>query len=692
MNAYGFMDDSSSVIPPSLAVSSSSGVQGDGTVSNPVRLNADTLSSGTVAGTDNFVTSSSGNLDGQLTPVNTVPSFVLRGDTGSDTVNLTENVNILGDTNTKIKTEITGANELTISLDTTGATLGQIPAVNVSGGISFVTPSSGITNLSTGNITTTTLDIVSDTGADATLPSATVTTAGLMSAQDKVDMASLLSNQHIPATVTDGQSIDLTITGQDITAELVGLASASLGQVPTKNGTGGISWVTPIVTDDAIEVNYDNTTSGLTATDIQSAIDEMIVGIEYAFNNVEGRVDTLETGLAANTAVDVVQAAQIAALQTSTHAAATVNATSNPALTIAGQDLKLDLDVAGSYNNTTSGLASTSVQDAIDELASQTTSGANNGLSVSADKTVLGQDVGQAGNPAQLTSNREIPTNNFNFTIGTGSTTTGSRSFNIGRNQSLSGVDSYIIGNSNTGNASDNIYAFGELNNVSAAAAVAVGISNQVSAGGSLAFGRDLNNSVPTTLDLGMSASSYLKMSSTDIKLINITPTSTSTTLENLAIDTSNGQVVRKTSTSATGLVIDQMSTLNQSIPSGAITDVNGWSNTPNYQSNVSWNGTTGTATIQSAGWYDLKSTVLWDNTVSFSQGQRLMNAAATVVYALDVRPNGTSSNYWYHTISGTAYLNVGDTVKVFVEQYSGSNKNIFPFAAGNKLSIFKIA
>lgn len=276
MNAYGFMDDSSSVIPPSLAVSSSSGVQGDGTVSNPVRLNADTLSSGTVAGTDNFVTSSSGNLDGQLTPVNTVPSFVLRGDTGSDTVNLTENVNILGDTNTKIKTEITGANELTISLDTTGATLGQIPAVNVSGGISFVTPSSGITNLSTGNITTTTLDIVSDTGADATLPSATVTTAGLMSAQDKVDMASLLSNQHIPATVTDGQSIDLTITGQDITAELVGLASASLGQVPTKNGTGGISWVTPIVTDDAIEVNYDNTTSGLTATDIQSAIDEIL--------------------------------------------------------------------------------------------------------------------------------------------------------------------------------------------------------------------------------------------------------------------------------------------------------------------------------------------------------------------------------------------------------------------------------
>src|ERR1700732_4875369 len=49
---------------------------------------------------------------------------------------------------------------------------------------------------------------------------------------------------------------------------------------------------------------------------------------------------------------------------------------------------------------------------------------ADNGLSIGlvSGEVVLGQDVGQAGNPATLLSNREIPTNGFSLALnGTGS-------------------------------------------------------------------------------------------------------------------------------------------------------------------------------------------------------------------------------------------------------------------------------
>lgn len=49
----------------------------------------------------------------------------------------------------------------------------------------------GTTNLSVGNITANTLDIISDTGNDATIPSATTTQAGLQSASDKSKLNSI---------------------------------------------------------------------------------------------------------------------------------------------------------------------------------------------------------------------------------------------------------------------------------------------------------------------------------------------------------------------------------------------------------------------------------------------------------------------------------------------------------------------
>lgn len=117
----------------------------------------------------------------------------------------------------------------------------------------------GTTNLSIGTVTATTVNVNSDTGTNATLPSATVTEAGLMSAADKVILNGISD--------TDDQT--------------------------------------------AAEVSYDNATSGLTATDTQAAIDE-----------VEGRVDTLES---------------------SSHAAVTLNAddATQQSANLVGQEIQL---------------------------------------------------------------------------------------------------------------------------------------------------------------------------------------------------------------------------------------------------------------------------------------------------------------------------------------------------------------
>lgn len=62
-----------------------------------------------------------------------------------------------------------------------------------------VDPTSGATNLSVTNRTATTLDVASDTGTDATLPSANATEAGLMIAVDKVKL------DKYPTTATNGK-------------------------------------------------------------------------------------------------------------------------------------------------------------------------------------------------------------------------------------------------------------------------------------------------------------------------------------------------------------------------------------------------------------------------------------------------------------------------------------------------------
>jgi hypothetical protein len=66
-------------------------------------------------------------------------------------------------------------------------------------------------------------------------------------------------------TVTDSNTIDLTVTGSDIT-----------GSVKLDTANGGLTATTNGLLFNADGVNtYDNTTSGITATTVQDAIDEV---------------------------------------------------------------------------------------------------------------------------------------------------------------------------------------------------------------------------------------------------------------------------------------------------------------------------------------------------------------------------------------------------------------------------------
>ena len=89
-------------------------------------------------------------------------------------------------------------------------------------------------------------------------------------------------------------------------------------------------------------VSFSNAASGLVATTVQGAIDE-----------VEARVDTLEAA---------------------SHAAVTLNLLNNSALSLSGQELRFNPSAALSYSNGASGLAATSIQAAIDEVAASFTS------------------------------------------------------------------------------------------------------------------------------------------------------------------------------------------------------------------------------------------------------------------------------------------------------------------------------
>lgn len=219
--------------------------------------------------------------------------------------------------------------------------------------------------------------------------------------QDAIDEIATLIAASALEIQNEGTSVEASTTKMDFTGNLVEATSSAAGEVI-------------INIDSKTPGSYDNTVSGLAADNVQEAIDE-----------VEGRLDIAETN--------------ITNLLAESHPAATVSATSNPALTIdtPTQVANLDLKTPGSYDNSTSNLAADNVQGAIDELAANP-KGAFNGTSVDAttQKVQFGNDIG--GTDATLQSDREIPMNNFNIHLERGT---------AAQNTVFQGDGTVIIGN-----------------------------------------------------------------------------------------------------------------------------------------------------------------------------------------------------------------------------------------------------
>lgn len=162
----------------------------------------------------------------------------------------------------------------------------------------------GSTNLSIGTVTTTTVDINSDTGTDATIPAVVAdVSAGLMTAADKSKLDSIAASANNYAH--PDHTGDVTSTGDGATviasnvvdnAKLSDIAQNTIkGRVSAGSGDPEDLTATQVRTllnvedgaaadQSASEVPYNNATSGLSAIDVQSAIDE-----------VDSRVDTLES-------------------------------------------------------------------------------------------------------------------------------------------------------------------------------------------------------------------------------------------------------------------------------------------------------------------------------------------------------------------------------------------------------------
>ncbi|WP_229732479.1 hypothetical protein [Muriicola marianensis] len=188
-------------------------------------------------------------------------------------------------------------------------------------------------------------------------------------ASEVVDLSSLVG--------TDDQNISgSSLVGTNLT-------------IGIENGTSEVVDLSSLVgTDDqtAAEVSYDNTASGLTATDVQAAIDEVAAG----------STDDQNLTLAANTlsiedgnSVDLTpyldntddQNIQSLAVDTGTNIL-TVGIENGASQTVdlshlddAGTDDQTAAEV--SYDNTTSGLTATDVQAAIDEVAAGSTDDQN---------------------------------------------------------------------------------------------------------------------------------------------------------------------------------------------------------------------------------------------------------------------------------------------------------------------------
>lgn len=226
----------------------------------------------------------------------------------------------------------------------TGATItasrsGNTLTVDVAGG-----GGGGATNLSVANRTSTTLDVASDTGTDATIPQATITEAGLLTASDKVKLNSTTG------TNTGDQTSIVGITG----------TKAQFDTAVTDGNflyVGDISQYTDELAQDAIGLMVDSTLVYVDGTPLLTRA------------ALTGDVTASQASNATTIATNVVTNTKLAQAPTLTLKGNNTGGTANVADLTASQ-VKTMLAIAGSdVSNTPSGsIASTTVQTALNEL------------------------------------------------------------------------------------------------------------------------------------------------------------------------------------------------------------------------------------------------------------------------------------------------------------------------------------
>jgi hypothetical protein len=261
-------------------------------------------------------------------------------------------------------------------LVSTGATNGQLLQFN---GTNWVPATvTATTDLTIANRTTTTLDVNSSNGNDATVPAATNLLAGLMIAADKaksdfititqaVDLDALEAASHAAVTITDGTTVNLTLAAQNLTAEVIesALTAANIPLADTGNffttdninaafqQLGATSHAAVTVTD-GTKIDFTLTGQNLTATIIAGSIANTDLAQSGATTNqvlswsgtnwvpvTQSATNTSATATAPLTATTV--QGQLNELATNTHAAATVTDNARIDFTLTGQNITADL-------------------------------------------------------------------------------------------------------------------------------------------------------------------------------------------------------------------------------------------------------------------------------------------------------------------------------------------------------------
>lgn len=115
---------------------------------------------------------------------------------------------------------------------------------NVNKKLVFATLSGGLggTNLS-GVVTGNSITINSSTGEGYKLGLATYTSAGLLSPSQAIKLSNLSGTNTGDVTTLNTNSIVFNLVGQQISAKLKGIDSASVGQIPVKGLNDSLNWV-----------------------------------------------------------------------------------------------------------------------------------------------------------------------------------------------------------------------------------------------------------------------------------------------------------------------------------------------------------------------------------------------------------------------------------------------------------------